>query len=76
MLFGAAFNCDVPCTTGLLEIHPVNPGCVVIRGAATARFLCIEGDGKLYSSVRKLKSHSLDSQFVTLKLTKLGNILM
>ncbi|KAM7423549.1 hypothetical protein PAMA_000074 [Pampus argenteus] len=34
----------------LLEIRPVNPGCVVIRGVATARFLCIEGDGRLYSS--------------------------
>ncbi|KAM7406606.1 hypothetical protein PAMP_000976 [Pampus punctatissimus] len=34
----------------LLEIRPVDPGCVVIRGVATARFLCIEGDGRLYSS--------------------------
>ncbi|KAM9366823.1 fibroblast growth factor 19 [Symphorus nematophorus] len=34
----------------LLEIRPVDPGCVVIRGAATSRFLCIEGDGRLYSS--------------------------
>ncbi|XP_068566633.1 fibroblast growth factor 19 [Cebidichthys violaceus] len=34
----------------LLEISPVDPGCVVIRGVATARFLCIEGDGRLYSS--------------------------
>nr|XP_046239086.1 fibroblast growth factor 19 [Scatophagus argus] len=34
----------------LLEIRPVDTGCVVIRGAATARFLCIEGDGTLYSS--------------------------
>ncbi|XP_076595412.1 fibroblast growth factor 19 [Chaetodon auriga] len=34
----------------LLEIRPVDPGCVAIRGAATARFLCIEGDGRLYSS--------------------------
>uniref|UniRef100_A0A667WXX2 Fibroblast growth factor n=1 Tax=Myripristis murdjan TaxID=586833 RepID=A0A667WXX2_9TELE len=34
----------------LLEIRPVDPGYVVIRGVATARFLCIEGDGKLYSS--------------------------
>lgn len=30
----------------------MDPGCVVIRGVATARFLCIEGDGRLYSSVR------------------------
>ncbi|XP_074479566.1 fibroblast growth factor 19 [Sebastes fasciatus] len=34
----------------LLEIRPVDLGCVVIRGAATARFLCIEGDGRLYST--------------------------
>ncbi|XP_068597983.1 fibroblast growth factor 19 isoform X2 [Brachionichthys hirsutus] len=34
----------------LLEIRPVDPGCVVIRGAATARFLCMGGDGSLYSS--------------------------
>ncbi|XP_022601032.1 fibroblast growth factor 19 isoform X2 [Seriola dumerili] len=37
-------------TAGLLEIRPVDPGCVAIRGVATARFLCIEGDGSLYSS--------------------------
>uniref|UniRef100_UPI0037E9C519 fibroblast growth factor 19 n=1 Tax=Semicossyphus pulcher TaxID=241346 RepID=UPI0037E9C519 len=35
----------------LLEIRPVDPGCVVIRGVATARFLCIEGDGRLFSSL-------------------------
>nr|XP_020469354.1 fibroblast growth factor 19 [Monopterus albus] len=34
----------------LLEIRPVDSGFVVIRGVATARFLCIEGDGRLYSS--------------------------
>ncbi|XP_044052730.1 fibroblast growth factor 19 [Siniperca chuatsi] len=34
----------------LLEIRPVDPGRVVIRGVATARFLCMEGDGRLYSS--------------------------
>ncbi|XP_068457692.1 fibroblast growth factor 19 [Clinocottus analis] len=34
----------------LLEIWPVDPGCVVIRGAATARFLCIQSDGRLFSS--------------------------
>lgn len=32
----------------------MNTGSVVIRGAATARFLCIESDGKLYSSVRRV----------------------
>uniref|UniRef100_A0A3Q2CZ76 Fibroblast growth factor 19-like n=1 Tax=Cyprinodon variegatus TaxID=28743 RepID=A0A3Q2CZ76_CYPVA len=35
----------------LLEIRPVGPGRVVIRGVATTRFLCIESDGRLYSSV-------------------------
>ncbi|KAM3625302.1 uncharacterized protein V6R79_009856 [Siganus canaliculatus] len=34
----------------LLEIRPVAPGQVVIRGAATARFLCVKADGRLYSS--------------------------
>ncbi|KAF3686984.1 Fibroblast growth factor 19 [Channa argus] len=34
----------------LLEIRPVDLGHVVIRGVATERFLCIEGDGTLYSS--------------------------
>ncbi|CAB1459575.1 unnamed protein product [Pleuronectes platessa] len=34
----------------LLEIRPVDPGCVAIRGVATARFLCIEGNGRLFSS--------------------------
>ncbi|XP_033486862.1 fibroblast growth factor 19 [Epinephelus lanceolatus] len=34
----------------LLEIRSVDPGCVAIRGVAAARFLCIEGDGRLYSS--------------------------
>ncbi|XP_013876657.1 fibroblast growth factor 19 [Austrofundulus limnaeus] len=34
----------------LLEIRPVDPGLVVIRGAATTRFLCMERDGTLYSS--------------------------
>ncbi|XP_028257544.1 fibroblast growth factor 19 [Parambassis ranga] len=34
----------------LLEIRPVDPGCVVIKGVATARFLCIESNGRLYSS--------------------------
>ncbi|KAM8895377.1 fibroblast growth factor 19 isoform 1-T1 [Spinachia spinachia] len=41
----------------LLEITAVDPGCVVIRGVATARFLCIEGDGRLYSSYA-VSSHS------------------
>lgn len=36
---------------GLMEIRPVGPGRVAIRGVATARFLCIEDDGTLYSSV-------------------------
>lgn len=45
-------NCAEHCTAGLMEIRPVDPGCVVIRGAATTRFLCIGGGGRLYSSVR------------------------
>lgn len=55
LLFSATFNSAVHWTGGLLEIHPVNPGSVVIRGAATARFLCIESNGKLYSSVRNVR---------------------
>ncbi|XP_054594440.1 fibroblast growth factor 19 isoform X3 [Nothobranchius furzeri] len=38
-------------SNSLLEISPVGPGSVVIRGAATTRFLCMERDGRLYSSV-------------------------
>ncbi|XP_026149930.1 fibroblast growth factor 19 [Mastacembelus armatus] len=34
----------------LLEIRPVDSGCVVMKGLATARFLCMEDDGTLYSS--------------------------
>ncbi|KAM6942810.1 fibroblast growth factor 19 [Xenentodon cancila] len=34
----------------LLEISPVDPGRVVIKGVKTQRFLCIESDGRLYSS--------------------------
>ncbi|KAF6733533.1 Fibroblast growth factor 19 [Oryzias melastigma] len=41
-------------TTGLLEISPVAPGRVVFRGVATSRFLCMESDGRLFSS------HSFD----------------
>ncbi|KAF7198854.1 fibroblast growth factor 19 isoform X1 [Nothobranchius furzeri] len=37
-------------SNSLLEISPVGPGSVVIRGAATTRFLCMERDGRLYSS--------------------------
>lgn len=51
-LCGPVCNSAFHQTAGLLEIHPVNPGSVVIRGAVTARFLCTESDGKLYSSVR------------------------
>uniref|UniRef100_A0A3B5MIY7 Fibroblast growth factor 19 n=1 Tax=Xiphophorus couchianus TaxID=32473 RepID=A0A3B5MIY7_9TELE len=35
----------------LLEIQPVGPGRVVIKGVATTRFLCMESDGRLYSTV-------------------------
>lgn len=45
-------DCNGYWIAGLMEIRPVDLGCVVIRGAATARFLCIEVDGRLYSSVR------------------------
>ncbi|XP_077375494.1 fibroblast growth factor 19 isoform X2 [Festucalex cinctus] len=34
----------------LLEIRPVDPGCIVIRGIETAQFLCMDVDGRLYSS--------------------------
>uniref|UniRef100_A0A3B3HGQ6 Fibroblast growth factor n=1 Tax=Oryzias latipes TaxID=8090 RepID=A0A3B3HGQ6_ORYLA len=34
----------------LLEIRPVAPGRVVFRGVATSRFLCMESDGRLFSS--------------------------
>ncbi|XP_056135145.1 fibroblast growth factor 19 [Lampris incognitus] len=34
----------------LLEIRPVDPGCVVIRGVAASQFLCIQRSGRLYSS--------------------------
>ncbi|KAI4829732.1 fibroblast growth factor 19 [Pseudochaenichthys georgianus] len=34
----------------LLEISPVEPGCVVIRGVAASTYLCIEPDGRLYST--------------------------
>ncbi|XP_061613787.1 fibroblast growth factor 19 isoform X2 [Phyllopteryx taeniolatus] len=34
----------------LLEIRPVDPGCIVIKGIETAQFLCMEVDGRLYSS--------------------------
>ncbi|XP_075994307.1 fibroblast growth factor 19 [Genypterus blacodes] len=34
----------------LLEIRPVDPGCVAIRGVEAARFLCMEADGRLYAS--------------------------
>lgn len=53
-LFATAFNSGIHWTAGLFDIHPVNPGSVVIRGAATALFLCMESDGKLYSTVRNV----------------------
>ena len=37
--------------TGLMEIRPVDRGCVVIKGIAAAQFLCAVGNGRLYSSV-------------------------
>uniref|UniRef100_A0A3B3Y5Y7 FGF n=1 Tax=Poecilia mexicana TaxID=48701 RepID=A0A3B3Y5Y7_9TELE len=40
-----------PITDSEVFIQPVGPGCVVIRGVATTRFLCMESDGRLYSTV-------------------------
>ncbi|KAK5874629.1 hypothetical protein PBY51_019558 [Eleginops maclovinus] len=34
----------------LLEISPVEPGCVVIRGVAASQYLCIEPNGRLFST--------------------------
>ncbi|XP_061670521.1 fibroblast growth factor 19 [Syngnathoides biaculeatus] len=34
----------------LLEIRPVDPGCIVIKGIETEQFLCMEVNGSLYSS--------------------------
>ncbi|XP_037102606.1 fibroblast growth factor 19 [Syngnathus acus] len=34
----------------LMEMRPVDPGCIVIRGIETAQFLCMDVDGRLYSS--------------------------
>ncbi|KAI9517693.1 hypothetical protein NQZ68_000860 [Dissostichus eleginoides] len=45
----------------LLEISPVEPGCVVIRGVAASKYLCIEPDGRLYSTGRMcLQSEKLN----------------
>ncbi|XP_077477288.1 fibroblast growth factor 19 [Stigmatopora argus] len=50
----------------LLEIHPVAPGCIVIRGFETAQFLCMDFDGRLYSSIRtRTVIFSADSDFNT-----------
>ncbi|KAA0723743.1 Fibroblast growth factor 23 [Triplophysa tibetana] len=37
-------------TFGLVEIWPVETGCVAIKGVASSRFLCMERHGKLYGS--------------------------
>ncbi|XP_051553438.1 fibroblast growth factor 19-like [Myxocyprinus asiaticus] len=34
----------------LVEIWPVDTGCVVIKGVASSRFLCMDRNGKLYGS--------------------------
>ncbi|KAI4882754.1 hypothetical protein NFI96_030583 [Prochilodus magdalenae] len=34
----------------LMEIRPVDTGCVVIKGVASSRYLCMEANGKLYGS--------------------------
>lgn len=50
MNLGSDLNCYVD--TGLVEIRPVDTGCVVIKGVAAAQYLCMEGTGRLYASVR------------------------
>ncbi|XP_056463918.1 fibroblast growth factor 19 [Gadus chalcogrammus] len=35
----------------LMEIQPVDRGCVVIKGIAASHFLCIVSNGRLYSSL-------------------------
>ena len=37
--------------SGLMEIRPVDNGCVAIKGIASSKFLCLERDGRLYGSV-------------------------
>ncbi|XP_031425386.1 fibroblast growth factor 19 isoform X2 [Clupea harengus] len=34
----------------LMEIRPVDNGCVAIKGIASSKFLCLERDGRLYGS--------------------------
>lgn len=40
--------------TGLLEILRVDTGCVAIKVVAASQYLCMEGNGRLYASVRAL----------------------
>ncbi|KAK2914286.1 hypothetical protein Q8A67_002685 [Cirrhinus molitorella] len=39
----------------LVEIRPVDTGCVAIKGIASSRFLCMNRMGKLYGSVSYTK---------------------
>ncbi|XP_063043956.1 fibroblast growth factor 19 [Engraulis encrasicolus] len=36
----------------LMEIRPVDSGCVAIKGIASSKFLCLEREGRLYGSHR------------------------
>lgn len=38
-----------------MEIRPVDRGFVVIKGIAASQFLCILGNGRLYSSVSSIR---------------------
>lgn len=40
--------------TGLVEIRPVDTGCVAIKGVAASQYLCMEGNGRLYASVNHI----------------------
>lgn len=46
-----------PSIYSLLEITPVRPGSVVLRGFATDRFLCMHGDATLYTSLTYIQDN-------------------
>ncbi|KAL2089079.1 hypothetical protein ACEWY4_015978 [Coilia grayii] len=39
----------------LMEIRPVDNGCVAIKGIASSKFLCLEKEGRLYGSYRYVR---------------------
>uniref|UniRef100_A0A8C7LV01 Fibroblast growth factor n=1 Tax=Oncorhynchus mykiss TaxID=8022 RepID=A0A8C7LV01_ONCMY len=39
----------------LVEIRPVDTGCVAIKGVAASQYLCMEGNGRLYASKTYMK---------------------